>query len=210
MNARPVSTPPPEEEDISGPMIRGLPPDKHRGTWGMALAITTEALLFVCLFFAYFYVGRLQHQWPTHAPKLQFAIPLLIILLVSSGTMYLAEERLKKGAHLAARLLLILTILIGITFVIVQTFEYLSHLEEVTPRTNSYGSLFYAITTFHALHVVVGLLMLCFAACMPELDPVDSPHRPLHNAALYWHFVDVVWVFVVGLLYVMPHWTKLP
>jgi len=210
MNARPVATPPPEDSEIGGPLIRDLPPDKSRGSWAMALTITTEALLFVCLFFSYFYIGRLQHHWPTHPPKLKLALSLLAILLVSSGTIYAAEEKVKKGAHLAARAFLILTVVLGAGFMVLQVYEYLDHLKELTPRTNSYGSLFYVITSFHGLHVVAGLLMLIFVACLPRLDPPDSPHRPLHNAAMYWHFVDVVWVFVVGLLYLLPHWTLLP
>ncbi|MFL5305667.1 MAG: heme-copper oxidase subunit III [Polyangia bacterium] len=210
MNARPVSTPPPDDSELSGPLIGNLPPDKSRGSWAMALTIVTEALLFVSMFFAYFYVGRLQQYWPTHPPKLKVALTLLVILLTSSGTIYAAEHLVKKGAHLAARLLLILTIALGVVFMVVQVFEYLEELKEVTPTTNAYGSLFYVITGFHALHVIAGLLMLTFVACLPALDPPDSPHRPLHNAALYWHFVDVVWVFVVGLLYVLPHWSRLP
>ncbi len=210
MNARPVSTPPPEDDETAGPLIRDLPPDKSRGSWAMALTITTEALLFVSFFFAYFYVGRLEQYWPTHPPKLKLALILLAILLTSSGTIYAAEHLVKKGAHRAARALLLLTIGLGALFVVVQVFEYLDHLKEVTPRSNAYGSLFYVITSFHGLHVVAGLLMLIFVACLPHLDPPDSPHRPLHNAALYWHFVDVVWLFVVGLLYVLPHWSRLP
>ncbi len=210
MNASPVSTPPPGEGELAGPLIRDLPPDKSRGSWAMALTIVTEALLFVSFFFAYFYVGRLEQYWPTHPPKLKLALILLAILLTSSLTIYAAEHLVKKGAHLAARALLISTILLGAAFVVVQVFEYLDHLKELTPRSNAYGSLFYVITSLHGLHVAAGLLMLIFVACLPELDPPDSPHRPLHNAALYWHFVDVVWVFVVGLLYVLPHWSRLP
>jgi heme/copper-type cytochrome/quinol oxidase subunit 3 len=57
----------------------------------------------------------------------------------------------------------------------------------------------------HGLHVTLGMLMLAFAACLPELEPARRPpHRPLHNAALYWHFVDLVWVVIVALLYVAP------
>jgi cytochrome c oxidase subunit III len=210
MNPRPISSPPPDESDLSGPLICDLPTDKSRGSMGMALTIGTEAMLFVCLFFSYFYLGRLERYWPTHPPKLHLAIPLLVILIVSSVTIFFAEELLKKGAHRAARLLLLLTILLGIAFVVVQFFEYVDRLKEITPRTNAYGSAFYVITTFHALHVVAGLLMLGFVATLAHLDPPDSPHRPLHNAAMYWHFVDVIWVFVVVLLYILPHWTRLP
>ena len=210
MTAEPMSTSPPDDGELAGPLIRDLPPDKSRGSFAMALTITTEAMLFVSLFFAYFYVGRLQHQWPTHPPKLKMALVLLAILAASSATIYGGEHALKKGARLGARLLLIVTILLGVLFTAIQVFEYLDRLKELTPRTNAYGSLFYVITGFHALHVVVGLLMLIYVACLPDLDPPESPHRPLHNAALYWHFVDVVWVFVVAILYVLPHWTGLP
>ncbi|HVY37748.1 MAG TPA: cytochrome c oxidase subunit 3 [Polyangia bacterium] len=210
MNARKISTPAPEDGELSGPLIRDLPPDKSRGSFAMALTITTEAMLFVSLFFAYFYVGRLQHLWPAHPPKLKMALILLAILVGSSGTIYAGEHALKKGARVVARLALIVTILLGVLFMAIQVLEYLDHLQELTPRTNAYGSLFYVITGFHALHVVAGLLMLIYVACLPDLDPPDAPHRPLHNAALYWHFVDVVWVFVVATLYVLPHWTRLP
>ncbi|HVT05838.1 MAG TPA: cytochrome c oxidase subunit 3 [Polyangia bacterium] len=210
MNARSISTPSPEDDELSGPLIRDMPPDKSRGSFAMALTITTEAMLFVSLFFAYFYVGRLQHLWPAHPPKLKMALILLAILAGSSGTIYAGEHALKKGARVVARLALIVTILLGALFMAIQVLEYLDHLKELTPRTNAYGSLFYVITGFHALHVVAGLLMLIYVACLPDLDPPDAPHRPLHNAALYWHFVDVVWVFVVATLYVLPHWTRLP
>lgn len=210
MNPRPISIPPPDGRELAQPLLYDLPHDKSRGSLGMLLTITTEAMLFVCLFFAYFYLGRLEKHWPVTPPKLQFAIPLLIILVVSSVTIYFAEERLKKGAHGAARALLLVTLGLGIVFIIVQFREYLGHLKEVTPRTNAYGSLFYIITTFHGLHVVAGLLMLGFAASLVQLDPPHSPHRPLHNAAMYWHFVDAVWVCVVVVLYILPHWTRLP
>ncbi|MES1164405.1 MAG: cytochrome c oxidase subunit 3, partial [Verrucomicrobiota bacterium] len=129
MNARPVATPPPEDGDVSGPLIRDLPPDKSRGSFAMALTITTEAMLFVSLFFAYFYVGRLQQHWPTHPPKLAMALALLAILAASSGTIFAGEHALKKGARGAARLLLILTIALGVLFMVIQVFEYLHHLK---------------------------------------------------------------------------------
>jgi heme/copper-type cytochrome/quinol oxidase subunit 3 len=210
MNARSISAPLPEDSELSGPLIRDLPPDKSRGSMAMALTIATEAVLFVAMFFAYFYVGRLEQHWPTHPPKLTMPLTLLAILLVSSGTIFAAEHLVKKGAKLGARLLLIVTIALGVVFMVIQVLEYLDHLKQLTPRTNAYGSLFYVITSFHGLHVLAGLAMLMFVACLPELDPPDSPHRPLHNAALYWHFVDVVWVFVVGILYLLPHWSRLP
>jgi heme/copper-type cytochrome/quinol oxidase subunit 3 len=188
--------------------LENLPLDEKRGTWGMALAIATESLLFVSLFFAYFYVGRRHLPWPDKPPKLALAIVLLIILLVSSGTAWAAEHLLSRGSRRAARGLLIVTIALGLVFMVVQILEYRNHLRELRPTTDAYGSLFYVITSFHALHVIVGLLLLGFVALLPNLDPDRSPHRPLHNATLYWHFVDVVWVFVVGFLYILPQWSR--
>jgi heme/copper-type cytochrome/quinol oxidase subunit 3 len=174
----------------------------------MVLAIVTEALLFVSLFFAYFYVGRRHDPWPAHPPKLALALVLLGVLLISSGTMRAAEKKLAAGAPRAARALLGVTIGLAVVFLVIQTLEYRNHLRELRPTTNAYGSLFYAITSFHTLHVIVGLLMLVFVVCLPELKMAHSPHRPLENAGLYWHFVDLVWLFVVALLYVLPRWTS--
>jgi heme/copper-type cytochrome/quinol oxidase subunit 3 len=192
----------------AAPRIDDLPPDDSRGTMGMALAIVTESLLFVTLFFAYFYIGHRHPAWPEEPPKLQLALALLAILLASSGTLHLAEHLLGKGYRLAARLLLLLTLALGLCFLAVQALEYRNHLRELRPTDDVYGSLFYVITSFHGLHVVAGLLMLIFVACLPSLAPSKSPHRPLHNAALYWHFVDVVWILVVALLYLLPHWAR--
>ena len=190
------------------PWLERLPPERERGTWAMALVIATEALLFISLFFAYFYVGRAHRPWPEHPPKALLAIVLLIILIASSVTLWMAERSLARGAERVARVLLVVTIALGLVFVTVQIVEYRNHLRELHPTTNAYGSLFYVITSFHGLHVIAGLLMLTFVAFLPHLVPHRTPHRPLHAVALYWHFVDVVWIFVVGLVYLLPHWTR--
>jgi heme/copper-type cytochrome/quinol oxidase subunit 3 len=188
--------------------LESLPLDEKRGTWAVALAIVTEALLFVSLFFAYFFVGRRHRPRPAQPPKVVLAIVMLAILLASSGTVWAAERSLLRGSRRGGRALLMATIALGMVFVAVQILEYRSGLQELLPTTDAYGSLFYVITSFHGLHVIVGLLMLGFVALLPNLEPDRSPHRPLHNVALYWHFVDVVWIFVVGFLYLLPRWSR--
>jgi heme/copper-type cytochrome/quinol oxidase subunit 3 len=186
--------------------IDQLPMEKGLGTWAMSLTIVTEALLFVSLFFGYFYVRSLHEGWIAEPPpKLELALTLLVILLVSSGTAELAKHAVKRQHAGAARAWLALTILLGAAFVVIQVIEYKHHLEHLRPTTNAYGSLFYVITSFHSLHVVVGLIMLVFVLALPRLHPPHGPHKPLTNATLYWHFVDAVWVSVVLLLYVLPH-----
>jgi cytochrome c oxidase subunit I len=186
---------------------RVLPWDDRRGTGGMVLTIVTEALLFVVLFFSYYYLGHGQPKWPTHeAPKLTLAFIMLGVLLLSSAVLHWGERQLRKGERGRARAAVLATIALGAGFLVIQGFEYHDHLKTLLPTTDSYGSIFYTITSFHAAHVLVGVLCLIFVAWLPRLEPVERPpHRPLHNVSLYWHFVDLVWIFVVGLLYVVPN-----
>ena len=85
-------------------------------------------------------------------------------------------------------------------------FEYRDHLRDAPAATDAYGSIFYTITSVHGAHVLLGLLMLVYVLlCRDSGRRAKPPHRPLHNAALYWHFVDVVWVVIVVLLYLAPN-----
>jgi len=189
------------------PPIASLPWDTLRGSASMLLFMLTEAMLFVSLFFGYFYLGAHNERWPMDdAPKLKLATIMLVLLLASSVVLYFGEEASKKGRSGRARVLLALTIAMGVAFVVLQVFEYKDHLRTLRPTTDAYGSIFYTITSFHALHVFVGLGMLVYTLLLPDIEGrVRLPHRPYHNAALYWHFVDIVWVFVVLLLYYLPH-----
>lgn len=181
--------------------------DDRRGTGAMICVITTESALFVILFFAYFYLARGGWRWLAETPpKLPLAIIMLVVLLASSGVLMWGERQLQARRFTRARVALAGVVLMGIGFLVIQFFEYRSHLQVLTPRTNVYGSIFYTITSFHAAHVIVGLVILFYVLILPRLEPVDRPpHRPYHNAALYWHFVDIVWICVVAFLYIAPN-----
>jgi heme/copper-type cytochrome/quinol oxidase subunit 3 len=188
-------------------LLASLPLDERRGTRGMLLFIASEAMLFLMLFFSYFYLARRQPRWPMHpAPKLTLAFIMLAVLLLSSAVLY-AGERLSQGGHeLMARLAVAATIALALVFLTLQLLEYRDHLQTLKPTTDAYGSIFYTITSFHAAHLMLGVLMLAYVLCLPRLTHMPKPpHRPLANAALYWHFVDVVWIFIVAMLYVAPH-----
>jgi heme/copper-type cytochrome/quinol oxidase subunit 3 len=195
---------PPETRDHP-PLVTTL--DNRRGTAGMWLFIITEAALFVMLFFSYFYLAQGGWTWPLEKPpKLHYAIPMLVVLWASSGVLDLGERAVKRQRYSRGFLYLVLTIILGLGFLVLSAFEYMEHLGELLPTTDTYGSIFYTIVTFHAAHVITGLLMLGYAAIIPRWEPVDRPpHRPFHNAALYWHFVDVVWFFIVVFLYIVPN-----
>jgi heme/copper-type cytochrome/quinol oxidase subunit 3 len=181
--------------------------DHGRGTRGMILFIVTEAMLFVSLFFAYFLLGSRQPRWPMDAPpKLGYAFAMLVVLLASSGVMLWAERLTRRGRQALARVGVWGTIVLGALFLGLQSMEYRERLRTVTPRTDAYGSIFYAITGIHGFHLLVGLAMLLYVAVLPDIGPGSKPpHRPLFDTGLYWHFVDLTWAVIVVLLYVLPN-----
>lgn len=177
-----------------------------RGSWAMLMFIATEAMLFVCLFFAYYYLGHAQPIWPPEPPKYRLALVMLALLLTSSVVLHRGETAERRGHSPAARLWTGAAVVLGIIFIGIQALEYRNHLRELQPTSSAYGSIFYTMTSFHAAHVILGLCMLAYVLLLPEIGPGHKPpHRPLHNASLYWHFVDLVWVFIVVLLYLAPN-----
>jgi len=184
-----------------------FPVNDRRGSLSILLFIATEATLFVMLFASYWYMGRSAPQWPPDpAPKLHYSIPMLAILLGSSAVLHWGEQQIKKHRVRAGMMALATTIFMGIVFLILSVLEYSEHLGTLMPTKDAYASIFYTIVTLHAAHVVLGLCMLSFALLLPSVEPrPGTPHRPYHNAALYWHFVDTVWVFVIIFLYVIPN-----
>jgi heme/copper-type cytochrome/quinol oxidase subunit 3 len=190
-------------------LIERLGWDEKRGTQAMGWLIVTEALLFVALFFAYFLLAANNTRWPLdEPPKTKLALIMLAILLVSSAFLEIARHFGKRQQTGMARFTVGIAVLLGIAFLAVQSFEYRERMKVVLPTTDAYGSIFYTITSIHGLHVLVGVLMLAYVACLPHPGPGSdrSPHRPLHAATLYWHFVDAVWILIVFLLYLLPVW----
>lgn len=191
--------------------IRSLPPlqlDDRRGTMAMWLFILTESLLFVMLFFSYFYLGSHQPLWPPHPPPpLRYPLVMLAVLLSSSLVLHTATRAQAAGG--SARPAVVLTAALGVLFLLIQASEFSEKLKTLRPSTDAYGSIFYTIVSVHGLHVLLGLCMLAFVFALPRREPRDRPpHRPLHNASLYWHFVDAVWIVIVGVVYVLPHFTR--
>jgi cytochrome c oxidase subunit III len=200
-----VQIPPPSTR------LSTLPIDQTRGIQAVWAVIATEGTLFACLFGAYYYLGTNKDRWATEkAPDLIYAFILLAILLTSSVVLHWGELQLEKERYREGRIALWVTVALGLGFLVLQAFEYISEWSHITPDTNSYGSIFYTITTLHAAHVIAGVLILMYVGCQPNYGFARrSPHMPYQVASRYWHFVDAVWVFVVSLLYVIPNLQRL-
>ena len=188
-----------------------LPLDQHRGIDAMWCVIATEAMLFACMFAAYYYLGSNKDRWSMEEPpKLALAFALAAILIASSFVLHWGEKQVKAARFGAARIALWITVLMGVIFLCIQGYEYYDHWKELAPYSNSYGSVFYAITSLHAAHVIAGLGLLGFVGILPRYGETPrTPHRPYTTVAMYWHFVDTVWVFIVILLYIIPHFLRM-
>jgi heme/copper-type cytochrome/quinol oxidase subunit 3 len=179
---------------------------KGSGWWGLVCLVATEAALFAYLLFCYFYFSvQLDRAWlPDPLPEFRLALPNTIILLVSSVTMWSAEHGARTGRR--ARLVggLVATIVLGIAFFVIQLFEWKA--KSFALATSAYSSLYYTTTGFHMVHVAVGVLVLVAVLAWALLGYFDRRrHVPVLIAAVYWHFVDVVWLAVFFTYYVTPH-----
>jgi len=199
---------PTEPPVVAGP--DGLHRGRAPGWWGMVFLVATEAMFFTILLTSYAYL-RLRHGsvWPPDGigkPDLVLVGIMTPILLLSSAPMHWAELGIKKGRMWQLRLGLLMTFVMGATFLALQTVEYLKAVEEFTPRTDVYGTLFFSITGFHGFHVFVGLLMNLWIQYYAWQGRFRADrHLPVENVALYWHFVDAVWVFIFATVYLSPH-----
>ncbi len=179
------------------PVARGL------GWYGMVFFIASEAVFFANLFASYLYlrVRAGDNFNATHAEvdKLLGGVNLAILLL-SSVWMHFAARSIEKGNKAGLWRWLGLTILFGAAFLGIQVFEYANN--GFGPSTGTFGSTFYTITGFHGAHVTAGLLFLCvnfFRALRGDFT--KEKHFAVTAGEMYWHFVDVIWIFVVTLLY---------
>lgn len=196
-----VQVPPPSAK------LAALPIDQSRGTWCVWWVIATEAMLFMCMFGAYYYLGNNKDRWlEEKPPHLAYAFILLAVLVSSSIVLHWGEKQVLKERFRVGRIALWVTVLLGLVFLVLQAFEYASEWKDITPDSDSYGSIFYTITSLHAAHVIAGILLLMYVGVLPRYGVTQrSPHKPYQVVARYWHFVDVVWVFIVALLYCVPH-----
>lgn len=179
--------------------------------WGMVMLIVTEAMLFVSLFGAYFYLRFTSGpEWPPGGiDKPSLVLPLLmsVVLWGSSVPVHIAAKAAEKGDRSRLKLGLLIGFLLGAAFLIVQlVVEWPEAAHEFLPADNSYGALFFTLTGLHGAHVAVGLIMSAFVqaqAWRGHYGPHD--HVSVQNFAMYWHFVDAMWILVLGTLYLSPH-----
>ena len=128
------------------------------------------------------------------------------LLITSSIPLIWGDRAIRQGKVRQLQLAIPMSIVLGLAFLGLQASEYAEKLGEFQWTTNAYGSFFYLITGFHGFHVIVGLLMLTYtwiAALMGKFS--GGRHERVRMVSIYWHFVDVVWIFILSSLYLSPH-----
>jgi len=176
------------------------------GYWGVGTLVASEAALFGYLLFAYFYTGATAPRgWLLEpSPVLKLALPNTILLLASSVAAWFGERGVLRQRRTHALLGIGAAFVMGIAFIAVQGYEWVS--KPFSIGTSSYASLYFLTTGFHIAHVIIGVLVLAALFVWIALD-YFSPRRRLTVSAgvLYWHFVDVVWLFVFTTYYLTPY-----
>jgi cytochrome c oxidase subunit 3 len=180
--------------------------ERSGGWWGCLTLIATEGSLFGYLIFSYLYLASQspQHWPPEGLPKLGLGIANTVILLSSSVFVWLSERCVRRRRLRWAVTSMAVGVLLGCVFVGIQLIEWHDHPYGLT--THLYGSLYFTITGFHMAHVAVGIVVLLFLLLWIALSYFDGKRcAALTIGGLYWHFVDVVWLFVFSTLYLTPY-----
>jgi heme/copper-type cytochrome/quinol oxidase subunit 3 len=128
------------------------------------------------------------------------------VLLMSSLTMVLALAAIQRGDHRGLRIWLLATAFLGMTFVGGQVYEFTEFFKEgLTIKTSPFGSAFFMLTGFHGAHVTIGILMLLSLFSLSRLGKLPtSDSLKVELVGLYWHFVDVVWIVIFTVVYLIP------
>jgi cytochrome c oxidase subunit 3 len=170
----------------------------------MLLFIASEIMFFGGLFGAYFNVRAGQAQWPPEGFHIE---PLLasfvtVILVASSITMQFAVNRIKRGDRRGMNRFLAVSLLLGVVFLFLQVYDYTTL--EFGINSGVYGSLFYALTGFHGAHVLGGVIGISIVLLRGASGQFSARHHVAVEAvSIYWHFVDVVWIALFVVIYLL-------
>src|SRR5437899_583305 len=183
------------------------------GMWAVILFISSEAMFFGALFTTYFFLRSRIPEWepvfgekPTWQvdPILGIGLPTIntIELLLSSVTMQLAVNAIRKGDRTGLRNWFIPTLVLGVLFLIGQGYEYTKL--GFLPRDGIFAAVFFTLTGFHGAHVTGGVVFnsICFFRTLKGQFSARR-HLAVEAASIYWHFVDVVWIGLFTTIYII-------
>lgn len=177
---------------------------------GVWLFLASEVMLFGALFSTYVLLRTGAETWEHGAEFLNIPLATIntMVLIFSSVTMVMSWASLKMKNFGKFKLYLGLTFLCGVAFLVIKGFEYAAKFEHhLLPSTSTFMALYFTMTGLHGLHVVGGMIVNGYlwgpGSKMWQTDPERFTNR-IEVAGLYWHFVDLVWIFLFPTLYLLP------
>jgi heme/copper-type cytochrome/quinol oxidase subunit 3 len=172
--------------------------------FGMVLFLVSEVFLFGSLFWTYYYLRAENAVWPPASVHLDMVPASIntVLLLSSSLVIWWASRLIRRGDAKGLARGLAFTIFLGVAFLGITLFEW-TH-ETFRPWTSAYGSIFYTMTGFHALHVFGGVLVMLalFGRTLRHRFAADR-YLAIEVGSLYWHFVDFIWIIVFTTLFIV-------
>ncbi len=174
---------------------------------GMWLFLASEVMFFTGVIGAYLVIRQAAPDWPDASKVLNIPLTALntFILIMSSGTMVLAHAAATRGDQKALVQRLLATAGLGAIFLSIQAHEWSELLHHgLTTSSSLLGSCFYTMTGFHGAHVAGGVVTLVFVLQKAMRGKYSAAnYHGVENAGLYWHFVDVVWIMLFTILYLL-------
>uniref|UniRef100_B8HUR9 Oxidase aa(3) subunit 3 n=1 Tax=Cyanothece sp. (strain PCC 7425 / ATCC 29141) TaxID=395961 RepID=B8HUR9_CYAP4 len=172
---------------------------------GLLTFLISESVMFGGFFATYLLLRGMTAAWPPEGTEVELLVPTIntIILVSSSFVIHLGDVAVKKNNVAGMRLWYVVTAVMGAVFLTGQLYEYLTLGYGLT--TNVFANCFYLMTGFHGLHVFIGLLLI-LGVLWRSRRPGHynaSKHTGIEMAEIYWHFVDVIWVVLFTLIYIL-------
>ena len=181
----------------------------NNGKIAIWLFLASEVMLFGALFASYILIRTGAHTWPRGDTILNVPLATFntIVLISSSVTMVMAWAGAASGKLSRYRLFMGLTLLGGALFLVVKAIEYSEKFSHgLYPSTNNFLALYFTLTGLHAIHVIAGMIVNAYllgpGTRMWTRDHLRFTNR-VEIAGIYWHFVDVVWIFLFPVLYLL-------
>ena len=180
---------------------------KDKGRLLILFLIFSETFFFIALIIAYVYYRNFSDATDTVAENLDAvrAGIFTLFLIASSVTLILSKKALWKKNYRMFKTFMVITILFGVIFILGQVTEYIGlYQKQITLQKDIFGSSFYTLTGFHGLHVILGIiaLIILFVMSLSKFKKVTM--AGIEGVDVYWHFVDVVWLFVFYFVYITP------
>jgi heme/copper-type cytochrome/quinol oxidase subunit 3 len=177
------------------------------------LVVGTEAMFFLSLIvaFVYFSLAPGFKHLQLSVLDIKSTGIFSLFLFSSSFTYWRAESNYRRGNMNRLKIWLLFTLLLGLIFLGGQGKEYLKLFHEhVNISSDTFGTSFFTLTGFHGLHVLVGLIIISIVTGLAFLGDFDIDESSvIRTVGIYWHFVDIVWVFVFLVIYVVPYLNRL-